>query len=79
MGNYSEILNTNVNNENFKPEVNHRSVRDRFKHLRAKAIQKRNCEEKEPGITGEHSELDDPLDELDMLFKESDQERDLTI
>ena len=56
-----------------------RSVRERFKNMREKTIKKRNSEEKASGIIGEHDDLDDSLEELDILFKEADQERDLML
>ena len=75
--NISRNLNEHLSDENFK--VNHRSVRDRFKVLREKAVRKRNVEENPSGIAAEHTELDDSLDELDTLFKEADEERDLLL
>ena len=75
--NIARSLNATVDKADFN--VTGRSVRDRFKHLRDKAIRKRNVEEKASGIPGEHNELDDALDELDVLFKEADLVRDLIV
>ena len=76
--NIAKNLNLTVNKDTFK--VHNRSVRDRFKFLREKIVKKRNNEERATGIIGgEHNELDDALEELDTLFKESDQERDLML
>ena len=52
--------------------VNQRSVRDRYNHLISKYKQKRNKEEKASGINPDHTEMDDALEELDSLFKESE-------
>ena len=60
--NIARSLNATVDKADFN--VTGRSVRDRFKHLRDKAIRKRNAEEKASGIPGEHNELDDALDDL---------------
>ena len=56
--------------------VNQRSVRDRYNTLITKYRHKRSKEENASGIVPEHSPIDDALEELDSLFKESDRVKD---
>lgn len=52
--------------------VNQRSVPDRYNNLICKYKQKRNKEENASGINPQHTKMDDFLQELDSLFKESE-------
>ena len=59
--------------------VNQRSIRDRYKTIATKYKQKKAAEEKASGVSPEHTELDDAIEEIErnVLFikHSSDMER----
>ena len=50
--------------------VNQRSIRDGYKTIATKKA----AEEKASGVSPEHTELDDVIEEIEDLFNESDSE-----
>ena len=56
--------------------VNQRFIRDRYKILATKYKQKKAAEEKASGVSPEHTEIDDAVEEIEDLFNKSDLERE---